>query len=154
MRGIPNQQHLRLLHLLRAYKALPERDGAVDIVLTLLLNDLFQLVAEELRAGEAHGGPATEVAQQDVAAQLSAEGALVPEVLQKEQVPVQGVAVLDLRALEGRAHLEKVTQGAAVPVQVQVFSLRGKFLLQIFITLKESINKVRLRLCMYLNTCC
>jgi hypothetical protein len=79
-----------------------------------------------------------------VTAQLSAEGALVPEVLQKEQVPVQGVAVLDLRALKGRAHLEKVTQGTAVPVQVQVFSLRGKFLLQIFITLKESINKVRL----------
>ena len=53
-----------------------------------------------------------------MAAQPLTQGALVPEVLQQEQVPVQGVAILDLRAIQSRAHLEDVTQGATVAVQV------------------------------------
>ena len=71
-----------------------------------------------MRAGQAHGCAAAEVTHEDVAAQPLTQGALVPEVLQQEQVPVQGVAILDLRAIQSRAHLEDVTQGATVAVQV------------------------------------
>ena len=62
-RGVPYHERLGLLHLLRAYEALPERDRAVDVVLALLLYYLLELVAQQLRAGQAHGGPAAEVCE-------------------------------------------------------------------------------------------
>jgi hypothetical protein len=110
------QKSLGLLHLLCADEALAQSDRAVDIVLALLGDDVLELVTYQMGAGQADGRATTEICHQDVTAQPLAQRTLVLKVLQQEHVPVQSVAILNFTPLQGRAHLENVTQAPTVAV--------------------------------------
>lgn len=91
LKGVVDKEGLRVHRqrlvtedaLTQSHRAVP----AVTAVLFLLEN-LLELIANLLAALQAEGGSAAEVRLEDMRAQLLAEGTLVLEVLEKEQVAI------------------------------------------------------------------